>query len=103
MDFSSVVSVFPFRESEDGSSASCTFGLRRPGLRFAASSVVVAEEDDGAGGNPAGGVDMLEPSLLLTSSMVSGGFQSGQFLASFESSGTSTISLSLRLTEINQV
>ena len=97
-----MVSVFPFRESEDGSSASCTFGLRRPGLRFAASSVVVAE-DDGAGGNPAGGVDMLEPSLLLTSSMVSGGFQSGQFLASFESSGTSTISLSLRLTEINQV
>jgi hypothetical protein len=105
VDFSSVVSFFPFRESADGSSASCTFGLRRPGLCFTASPVVVAEDDDGTGDDPAaGGVDVLEPSLLLniaTSSAVSGGFQSGQFLASFESSGTSTISLSL-LTEINQ-
>lgn len=103
-DFSKVVSFFPFREAADGSSASCNFGLRRPGrlvVPVGGGCAVVATEDDAAAADGNSSVDdgaaMLRPLLdVAPSSWPSGGFQRGHFLASFESSGTSTISLSLR-------
>jgi hypothetical protein len=100
-DISSVVSFFPppLREPADGGSASCSFGLRRPGGRLVGSSRVCADaaEVDAAGASSAvGDVGMPEPpSRGAASSALSGGFQRGHFLASAESSGTSTISLSL--------
>jgi hypothetical protein len=103
-DFSKVESFFPFREAADGSSANCNFGLRRPGrllVPVGGGCVAVAtEDDDDAAADGNSSVDgAAMPRRLLdvaASSWPSGGFHRGHFLASFESSGTSTISLSLR-------
>ena len=112
----------PLREAADGTSASCSFGLRRPGRsccclvvavvggdgrEVVVDSGVAREEDDGAGGGGGTGGESLAdgfdaPSSLVgvacaaVSSLPSGGFQSGHFFASAESSGTSSTSLSLR-------
>jgi hypothetical protein len=109
------VSLFkPLRDAADGTSASCRFGLRRPGRVVVGSDVVGEEEDDGAGGGRTGsesladgfGFDFDAPSswggvgvacVAVDSSVwPSGGFQRGHFFASAESSGTSNTSLSLR-------
>ena len=103
-DISNVVSFFPFWEPADGGSASCTFGLRRPG-RLAGVCVGTTEVDAASaaaaatsgGVSSVDGVGMPEPLSCGTgSSWPFGGFQRGHFLASAESSGTSTTSLSLR-------
>jgi hypothetical protein len=63
-----------------------------------------AEDDDGVGGSGGTGAESLVDGFgvpesligVVASSLQSGGFQRGHFLASTESSGTSTISLLLR-------
>ena len=99
-DFSRVVSFFPFRESADGSSASWTFGFRRPGRLATTGCALAAEGDDAMGKSAGDGVAAVLPvessSGVAAASKFSGGFQRGHFFASVESSGTSTISLSSR-------
>jgi hypothetical protein len=106
------VSIFPFREPAEGSSASCNFGLRRLGrlvVKGCACADGTEDDDDadtaaaaagaGAGaGSSVDGVGVPEPLSCGTAASIwpSGGFQRGHFFASAESSGTSTISLSLR-------
>jgi hypothetical protein len=60
-----------------------------------------ADDDDGVGGSGGTGAESLVDGFgalvgVVASSLQSGGFQRGHFFASAESSGTSTISLSLR-------
>jgi hypothetical protein len=108
------VSFVPFREPVEGSSASCNFGLRRPG-RLVVKGCACAdgtEGDDDAdsaaaaagGGSSVDGVGVPEPLSrgIAASFWPSGGFQRGHFFASAESSGTSTVSLSLRSQRLKQ-
>ena len=102
------MSFFPFCEPAEGSSASCNFGLRRLGRLVVKGCACVdgMEDDDDAdaaaiaagGTSSVDGAGVPEPLSCGTAASFwpSGGFQRGHFFASAESSGTSTISLSLR-------
>jgi hypothetical protein len=112
-DISKVVSVFPpfCDPAEEGSSASCNFGLRRTGrlvVKGCARAPGRTGDADAAaaavgGGSSVDGVGVPDPLPCGTAASFwpSGGLQRGHFFASAESSGTSTISLSLRSQRLN--
>ena len=92
-DFSMVVSFFAFCELADGMSPSCTRDFRRVGFLSGAEGAGVGVDDGEATLSAVvtgeiGGRGMSRGGLLE-------GSQSGHFLASSESSATSTTSLSI--------